>query len=90
MVASLKPKEAAAPTVRFETVPGEQMQVEGRSFDAAATQQSAFGFCRDLGWSRASCVEFVTDERVGNLDQGARERLSRVRRGAPQSQRSGP
>jgi transposase len=27
LVASLKPKEAAAPIVRFETEPGEQMQV---------------------------------------------------------------
>ena len=39
-------------------------------------------FVATSGWSRASFVEFVTDERVGNLDRGARERLSRVRRGA--------
>jgi transposase len=28
MVASRKPKQAAVPTVRFETEPGEQMQVD--------------------------------------------------------------
>ena len=36
VVASLRPKETAAPIIRFETGRGEQMQVDWRSFGAAA------------------------------------------------------
>jgi transposase len=47
LVAALKPKEAAAPIVRFETAPGEQMQVDWGGH--SARQQPAFGVCRDVG-----------------------------------------
>jgi transposase len=47
LVASLKPKQAAVPIVRFETEPGEQMQVDWAVIRRG--EQPAFGVCRDLG-----------------------------------------
>ena len=64
-VAALKPKEAAAPIVRFETAPGEQMQVDWAVIRRGGNRLSVF--VATLGWSRASYVEFVTDERVETL-----------------------
>ena len=61
LVASLKPKGAAAPIVRFETAPGEQMQVDWAVIRRGTNRLSVF--VATLGWSRASYVEFVTDER---------------------------
>src|SRR5246500_4954803 len=63
--ASLKPKEAAAPIVRFETEPGEQMQVDWAVIRRGSNRLSAF--VATLGWSRAAYVEFVSDERVETL-----------------------
>src|SRR6201996_2006228 len=65
LVAALKPKEAAAPIVRFETAPGEQMQVDWAVIRRGGNRLSVF--VATLGWSRASYVEFVTDERVETL-----------------------
>jgi transposase len=65
LAASLKPKEAAAPIVRFETKPGEQMQVDWAVIRRGGNRLSVF--VATLGWSRASYVEFVTDERVETL-----------------------
>jgi transposase len=47
LAAALKPKERAARIVRFETGPGEQMQVDWAVI--SARQQSAVDVCRDAG-----------------------------------------
>jgi transposase len=65
LVASLRPKEAADPVIRFETNPGEQMQVDWAVIRRGADRLSVF--VATLGWSRAAYVEFVTDERVETL-----------------------
>ena len=65
VVASLRPKETAAPIIRFETGPGEQMQVDWAVIRRGSNRLSVF--VATLGWSRASYVEFVTDERVETL-----------------------
>jgi transposase len=64
-VASLKPPEAAEPVIRFETEPGEQMQVDWAVIRRGENRLSVF--VATLGWSRAAYVEFVTDERVETL-----------------------
>jgi transposase len=50
--ASLRPKELAAPAVRFETEPGEQMQVDWATIRRGRNRLSVF--VATLGWSRAS------------------------------------
>jgi transposase len=65
LVASLRPKQAAGPIIRFETEPGEQMQVDWVVIRRGSNRLSVF--VATLGWSRASYVEFVTDERVETL-----------------------
>jgi transposase len=65
LVASLKPKGLAPPKVRFETAPGEQMQVDWAVIRRGSNRLSVF--VATLGWSRASYVEFVSDERVETL-----------------------
>src|SRR5713101_3419021 len=64
-VASLRPKQAAEPVIRFETEPGEQMQVDWAVIRRGENRLSVF--VATLGWSRAAYVEFVTDERVETL-----------------------
>lgn len=64
-LATLRPKEAAEPVVRFETEPGDQMQVDWAVIRRGANRLSVF--VATLGWSRAAYVEFVTDERVETL-----------------------
>ena len=64
-VASLKPPEATEPVIRFETGPGEQMQVDWAVIRRGDNRLSVF--VATLGWSRAAYVEFVTDERVETL-----------------------
>jgi transposase len=64
-VASLKPPAAAEPVIRFETEPGEQMQVDWAVIRRGENRLSVF--VATLGWSRAAYVEFVTDERVETL-----------------------
>jgi transposase len=65
LVVLLKPKEAATPIVRFETGPGEQMQVDWAVIRRGSNRLSVF--VATLGWSRASYIEFVADERVETL-----------------------
>lgn len=64
-VASLRPAAVAAPSIRFETEPGAQMQVDWAVFRRGPQRLSAF--VATLGWSRAAYVEFVADERVETL-----------------------
>jgi transposase len=64
-VASLRPKPAPEPIIRFETKPGEQMQVDWAVMRRGPDRLSVF--VATLGWSRASYVEFVTDERLETL-----------------------
>jgi transposase len=65
LLASLKPPELVAPVIRFETRPGEQMQVDWAVIRRGENRLSVF--VATLGWSRATYVEFVTDERVETL-----------------------
>src|SRR5512144_1543976 len=51
-VASLRPQEPAAPIIRFETEPGEQMQVDWAVFRHGSNRLSVF--VAALGWSRAT------------------------------------
>ena len=76
LVASLKPKGAAAPIVRFETEPGQQMQVDWAVIRLGVNRLPVF--VATLGWSRASYVEFVTDERVETLIEAHENAFSRL------------
>jgi transposase len=51
------------PLVRFETAPGQQMQVDWVEFP----KDKLSAFVATMGYSRASYVEYVTDERVDTL-----------------------
>lgn len=64
-LSSLKPKTKADPIVRFETAPGQQMQVDWVVFRRGKNSLSAF--VATLGYSRASFVEFVTNEKLETL-----------------------
>lgn len=61
----IKPTPPDDPVVRFETGPGEQMQVDWVEFRKGS--QPLYAFCATLGYSRASYVEFVTDMKVATL-----------------------
>lgn len=62
-VRGLKPVKAEEPLVRFETAPGQQMQVDWIEFK----RDGLSAFVATLGHSRASYVEYVTDERIETL-----------------------
>ncbi len=64
-LATLKPVAKAEPLIRFETEPDRQMQVDFATIRRGRDRLS--GFIATLGWSRASYVEFVTDERMETL-----------------------
>ncbi len=66
-VSSLYPAAAPEPVVRFETKPGEQMQVDWCVFKRGQHPLSAF--VATLGYSRMSYVEFVDNERFEQLKQ---------------------
>ena len=56
-VASLRPKQAVEPVIRFKTESGEQMQVDWAVIRRGSNRLSVF--VATLGWSRATYVEFV-------------------------------
>jgi len=75
----LKPSIPAEPLVRFETAPGEQLQVDWVEFRKG--RDPLYAFCATLGFSRLSYVEFVTNMKVETLigcHQRAFERLGGV------------
>jgi transposase len=55
------------PTLRFETPPGKQMQVDWASFRRGPSRLSAF--IAILGYSRMAYVEFVENEQIDTLLQ---------------------
>lgn len=60
-----KPRLVEEPLIRFETEPGLQMQADFIVFRRGVDRLSAF--VATLGFSRATFVHFVTDERVETL-----------------------
>lgn len=64
-MAELRPLVKVDPVIRFETAPGQQMQVDWGVFRRGRDPLSAF--VATLGWSRYTYVEFVTDERFETL-----------------------
>ena len=64
-LATLRPVAKPEPLIRFETEPGRQMQVDFATIRRGRDRLSVF--IATLGWSRASYVEFVTDERMETL-----------------------
>lgn len=62
-VRTLKPAVPEEALVRFETAPGQPLQVDWIEFRAEALA----AFVATLGHSRASYVEYVTDERIETL-----------------------
>jgi len=61
----IRPTLPVDPVVRFETAPGEQMQIDWVEFRKGA--HPLYAFCATLGYSRASYVEFVSDMKVSTL-----------------------
>ena len=70
-MAERRPQPRPDPVVRFETLPGQQMQVDWGVFRRGKKPLSAF--VAALGWSRYSYVEFVSDERFETLVRRERE-----------------
>ena len=64
-VAAQQPPAVADRVARFETAPGQQMQVDWATIRRGEDRLSVF--VATLGWSRAAYVEFVTDERLETL-----------------------
>lgn len=64
-LAKIRPEQREEPLIRFETPPGEQLQVDWIVFRRGSNTLSAF--VATLGYSRASYVEFVDNERLTNL-----------------------
>ena len=64
-LATMHPAAKPDPLVRFETEPGRQMQCDFGIIRKGRDRLSVF--IATLGWSRASYVEFVTDERIETL-----------------------
>lgn len=62
---SLKPKVKERPLVRFETEPGEQMQVDFAHFNFNG--HKFYAFTAILGYSRMLYVEFVQDQTVDTV-----------------------
>lgn len=62
-VRRLKPAVVEEPLVRFETAPGQQLQVDWIEFK----REGLAAFVATLGHSRTSYVEYVTDERIETL-----------------------
>ena len=64
----LRPQARPDPVVRFETQPGEQMQMDWIEFRKAGHKDGMLAaFVATLGHSRASFAEFVTDMKLETL-----------------------
>jgi transposase len=61
-LATLRPMAKPEPLIRFETEPGRQMQADFATIRRSRDRLAVF--IATLGWSRATYVEFVTDERL--------------------------
>jgi len=64
-LATLRPVAKPEPLIRFETEPGRQMQADFATIRRGRDRLAVF--IATLGWSRATYVEFVTDERMETL-----------------------
>jgi transposase len=64
-LSTLRPVAQPEPVIRFETDPGRQMQADFASIRRGHDRLAVF--IATLGWSRASYVEFVNDERLETL-----------------------
>jgi transposase len=64
-LATLRPVAKPEPLIRFETDPGRQMQADFATIRRGKDRLALF--IATLGWSRATFVEFVTDERMETL-----------------------
>jgi transposase len=64
-LATLRPVVKPEPLIRFETEPGRQMQADFATIRRGKDRLAVF--IATLGWSRATYVEFVTDERMETL-----------------------
>jgi transposase len=64
-LATLRPATAPEPVLRFETDPGRQMQADFATIRRGRDRLAVF--IATLGWSRATYVEFVNDERLETL-----------------------
>ena len=64
-LATLRPVAKPEPLIRFETEPGRQLQADFATIRRGRDRLAVF--IATLGWSRATYVEFVTDERLETL-----------------------
>jgi len=64
-LATLRPAAQPEPLIRYETEPGRQMQADFATIRRGRDRLAVF--IATLGWSRATYVEFVTDERLETL-----------------------
>ena len=64
-VRGLKSAPSAEPVVRYETEPGQQMQVDWASIRRGDNHLSVF--VATLGWSRAAYIEFCENEQIETL-----------------------
>ena len=64
-LATLRPVATLDPVIRFETEPGRQMQADFATIRRGCDRLAVF--IATLGWSRATYVEFVTDEPLETL-----------------------
>src|SRR5271168_2398773 len=79
-LATLRPVAKPEPLIRFETDPGRQMQVDFATIRRGRDRLAVF--IATLGWSRATYVEFVSDERLETL-LGCHERAFYFLGGVP-------
>jgi transposase len=62
-VRPLRPAVKEDPVVRFETAPGQQLQIDWIEYK----RDRLVAFVATLGYSRAAYIEYVTDERIETL-----------------------
>ena len=79
-VRGLRPAPKPDPVVRFETEPGQQMQVDWATVGRGRDKLKVF--IATLGWSRAAYIEFCADEQLTTL-VACHERAFRFFGGVP-------